>query len=61
MNRNYMRKLPTGQARNQRRRPTVGPIQPAPEWAIEYNIPHKVFPPDWDEYGKAAGPIRNDI
>jgi hypothetical protein len=28
-------------------------------YAAEYDIPCKLFPPDWDKYGKAAGPIRN--
>lgn len=28
-------------------------------FAEEYNIPTKVYPADWDKYGKAAGPIRN--
>lgn len=28
-------------------------------YAAEYEIPCKLFPPDWDTYGKAAGPIRN--
>ncbi len=27
--------------------------------AKNLNIPIKVFPADWDEYGKKAGPIRN--
>jgi hypothetical protein len=28
-------------------------------FAQRYNIPVKEFPADWDQYGKAAGPIRN--
>jgi hypothetical protein len=28
--------------------------------ADEYNFPIKYFPADWDKYGKAAGPIRNE-
>jgi hypothetical protein len=28
-------------------------------WAIENNIPIKRFIPNWDLYGRAAGPIRN--
>ena len=29
------------------------------QWAIANGIPVKEFPPDWDAYGNAAGPIRN--
>lgn len=28
-------------------------------WAINYEIPVKEFPADWDKHNKAAGPIRN--
>lgn len=28
-------------------------------WAKENSIPIKVFKPDWNTYGKAAGPLRN--
>lgn len=28
-------------------------------WAIERSIPLKLFPANWEKYGKAAGPIRN--
>ena len=28
-------------------------------YALKYKIPQKKFIPDWDKYGKAAGPIRN--
>ena len=28
-------------------------------YAMQYNIPIKYFPAQWDEYGKAAGFIRN--
>lgn len=28
-------------------------------WAIENNIPIRGFPANWQEYGRAAGPIRN--
>lgn len=28
-------------------------------WALINGIPIKLFRPDWDLYGKAAGPIRN--
>lgn len=26
----------------------------------QFSIPHKVFKPDWNKYGRAAGPIRNE-
>lgn len=29
------------------------------EYAKQHNIPLKVFPAEWNKYGKAAGPIRN--
>ncbi len=28
-------------------------------WAVERNIPIKLFMPDWLKYGKSAGPKRN--
>jgi hypothetical protein len=28
-------------------------------WAREHGVPVRVFRPDWDRHGKAAGPIRN--
>lgn len=31
----------------------------AERWARGNNIPIKVFPADWNQYGKSAGPIRN--
>ena len=31
----------------------------AEQFAEEYDIPIKIFKPDWSKYGKAAGPIRN--
>lgn len=33
----------------------------AKKFAIENNYPLIVFPPDWNKYGKAAGPIRNTL
>lgn len=36
-----------------------GPDQIGKEWAEENDIDVKVFEPNWGEYGKAAGPIRN--
>lgn len=33
----------------------------AGEWAHRNKIEVKVYPADWNEYGKAAGPIRNQI
>jgi len=29
------------------------------QYAIENNIPLKIFPAEWSKYGPAAGPIRN--
>lgn len=31
----------------------------AEKWSFENYIPNRHFPADWDQYGKAAGPIRN--
>lgn len=31
----------------------------AERYALEKNIPIKVFPAEWKKYGKSAGPIRN--
>lgn len=31
----------------------------AERYALEYGIPIVIFHPDWNKYGKAAGPIRN--
>lgn len=30
------------------------------QYATEKQIPIKQFPPDWDKYGKSAGPVRNE-
>lgn len=30
------------------------------KFAKAYNYPLKIFPAEWDKYGKAAGPIRNE-
>ena len=31
----------------------------ADQWAYARNIPVKIFSPDWEKHGRAAGPIRN--
>ena len=36
-----------------------GADQLAWRWAVATGIPHEPFPADWNEHGKAAGPIRN--
>ena len=33
----------------------------AKQWATRYNCPIESYPANWDEYGKAAGYIRNEI
>jgi hypothetical protein len=38
----------------------AGPDQLGERWAAINNIPVKVFPADWETYGKAAGPMRNE-
>lgn len=30
-------------------------------WAIEFGFKHDPYPAEWNKYGKAAGPIRNNI
>lgn len=32
----------------------------AEKWALENQIPTTIFYPDWELYGKSAGPIRNE-
>jgi hypothetical protein len=39
----------------------VGADTLAAKYAVEHNIPIKVFLPEWDKYGKRAGFIRNTI
>ena len=38
----------------------TGPDKVAEEYAREYDIPFEIFYPDWDKYGKKAGPLRNE-
>lgn len=38
-----------------------GPDTFAAQWARENGIPMQIFKPDWHQYGKSAGPIRNKI
>lgn len=30
------------------------------KFAMKFHYPLKIFPAEWDKYGKAAGPIRNE-
>lgn len=30
-------------------------------WAVQNNIPVKVFKPEWHKYGKSAGTVRNKL
>lgn len=36
-----------------------GVDQFADEWAQQHGVPRVKFPPDWNAFGKAAGPVRN--
>jgi hypothetical protein len=36
-----------------------GPDEAGERWAKANKVPLKIFPANWDEHGKAAGPIRN--
>lgn len=38
-----------------------GADQLAERYARENNIPVQIFLPDWNQYGRAAGPIRNKL
>jgi hypothetical protein len=37
----------------------TGPDKLGEDWAKQNNIPVKLFPADWDKFGRSAGPIRN--
>lgn len=39
----------------------TGADQLAEKYADEFNIPTKIFLPEWDLYGKSAGAIRNKL
>lgn len=32
----------------------------AETWAVIHDVPYQIHTPDWGEFGKAAGPIRNE-
>lgn len=36
-----------------------GPDQIAEQWAKEHGLQTEIFPADWDAFGQAAGPKRN--
>jgi hypothetical protein len=36
-----------------------GPDQIAEQWAHEHGLKAEIFPADWDAFGQAAGPKRN--
>jgi hypothetical protein len=38
----------------------TGPDEAARALSLIQGIPYKEFPANWEEYGKAAGPIRNN-
>jgi predicted Rossmann-fold nucleotide-binding protein len=44
----------------QKRYVTQGADQLAKKYANEHRIPLDMYPPDWDRYGKGAGPRRNE-
>ena len=39
----------------------TGPDKIAEEYAEMNNIPIQIFLPNWEKYGKSAGPIRNKL
>ena len=39
----------------------IGADKLAEQYAKEYNIETKIYLPDWNKYGKKAGPIRNEL
>lgn len=39
----------------------TGADQFAREWCAQTNTPCDTFPADWNKYGKAAGPMRNQL
>jgi len=39
----------------------IGADKLAEQYPKEYNIETKIYLPDWNKYGKKAGPIRNEL